>query len=197
MAVGRVFMRFAVYSRSFSAFCGFASLSSPGTTSPDFRNVSAIFYFTFYLASSHSFPSMIIFQQNHPFLVGSAGSLLVPDQDEITLKLAMLFEGQCEGSGPSKAAAKFGYTKQRYFQLLHQFRIQGASGLLRKRTGPKGHFRRTDEIVRQIIRHRFLDPEASAEVIAQKLRQTQHLLSIRSVHRVIADFGLQKKTLRP
>jgi len=33
-------------------------------------------------------------------------------------------------------------------------------------------------------------------VIAQKLQQTHHLLSIRSVQRVIADYGLQKKTLR-
>ena len=51
--------------------------------------------------------------------------------------------------------------------------------------------------VLKVIRHRFLDPEASPEVIAQKLRQTQHSLSIRSVQRVIADYGLQKKTLRP
>ena len=47
-----------------------------------------------------------------------------------------------------------------------------------------------------VIRHRFLDPDASAEVIAQKLAQTHQLLSIRSVQRVIADYGLQKKTLR-
>jgi hypothetical protein len=56
--------------------------------------------------------------------------------------------------------------------------------------------RRTEEMVRQIIRHRFLDPDASAEVIAQKLQQAHHLISIRSVERVISDFGLQKKTLR-
>jgi hypothetical protein len=33
-------------------------------------------------------------------------------------------------------------------------------------------------------------------VIAQKLHQAHHLISIRSVERVISDFGLQKKTLR-
>src|SRR5271165_7612930 len=33
----------------------------------------------------------------------------------------------------------------------------------------------------------------SAEVIAQKLQQAHHLISIRSVERVISDFGLQKK----
>jgi ribosomal protein S11 len=36
----------------------------------------------------------------------------------------------------------------------------------------------------------------SAEVIAQKLQQARQQISIRSVERVISDFGLQKKTLR-
>ena len=140
---------------------------------------------------------MIILQDSHPVeLTGPAGSILLPPDDEITLKLAMLFEGECEGIGPTQAAAKFGYSKARYFQLLHLYRAQGALALHSKPTGPKSHYRRTDQVVRQVIRHRFLDPEASPEVIAQKLRQTQHALSIRSVQRVIADYGLQKKTLR-
>ena len=120
----------------------------------------------------------------------------LPDDDEITRKLAMLFEGKCEGLGPTQAARKFGYTKQRYFQLLEQFEAQGALALQSKVRGPKTNYRRTEEMVRQIIRHRFLDPDASAEVIAQKLQQAHHLISIRSVERVISDFGLQKKTLR-
>jgi hypothetical protein len=50
-------------------------------------------------------------------------------------------------------------------------------------------------VVRQVIRHRFLDPDASEEVIAQKLRQSGWEISIRSVQRVVEEFGLQKKTL--
>jgi hypothetical protein len=48
-------------------------------------------------------------------LVGTGGSLEVRADDEITRKLAMLIEGQCEGLGPLQAAAKFGFSKQRYF----------------------------------------------------------------------------------
>jgi len=140
---------------------------------------------------------MITFNdQNQPHLTGPAGSFLLPAADGITIKLAMIFEGQCEGSGPTKAASKFGYSKARYFQLLHLYQDHGAWALLSKPTGPKSNYRRTDEVVRQVIRHRFLDPEASPEVITQKLQQTHHPLSIRSVQRVIADYGLQKKTLR-
>jgi hypothetical protein len=139
---------------------------------------------------------MISFKNNIPELTGPAGSLAFLKDDEITLKLAMLFEGECEGLGPTKAAAKYHYSKARYFQLRELFKKHGALALQSKPTGPKSHYRRTDEIVRQILRHRFLDPEASVEVITQKLRQTGHGLSMRSVERVIADYGLQKKTLR-
>ena len=39
------------------------------------------------------------------------------------------------------------------------------------KTGPKSNYVRTDEVERQVIRHRFLDPDASVDIIAQKLRQ--------------------------
>jgi transposase len=128
-------------------------------------------------------------------LVGEHGSLAAMENDEVTRKLAMLIEGECEGLGPSRAAEKFGFSRQRYFQLRDAFREHGAIALQSRRRGPKTNYRRTDELTRQVIRHRFLDPDASAEVIAQKLRQTGFKISTRSVDRVIAEYGLQKKTL--
>ena len=127
-------------------------------------------------------------------LVGPGGSLKVGEDDEITRKLCMLMEGECEDAGPLQAAEKFGFSKQRYFQLRAAFQRSGAIGLQSQKRGPKTNYRRTSEIVRQIIRHRFLDGDASAEVIAQKLRQTGWAISTRSVERVIAEYGLQKKT---
>jgi len=128
-------------------------------------------------------------------IVGDRGSLAVPDDDEVSRKLAMLIEGECEGLGPTKAAQKYGFTKQRYFQIRHAYEQGGAQSLLSKSRGPKRNYRRTGELVRQVIRYRFLDPEMSAEVIAQKLRQTGFVISTRSVARAIAEYGLQKKTL--
>jgi hypothetical protein len=137
---------------------------------------------------------MIEIHEGMPSLSGPKGSLPIREDDLITLKLAMLFEGQCEGLGPIKAAGKFGYTRQRYYQILRQFMDQGAGGLKSLKRGPKGNYRRTDEVVRQIIRYRFLDPNMSPEVIAQKLNQNGYLIAIRSVERVISEYGLQKKT---
>ena len=128
-------------------------------------------------------------------LVGQAGSLPIREDDEITRKLAMLIEGECEGLGPLKAAKKFGFSKQRYFQIRQAFQERGAQSLKSKPRGPRTNYRRTGELVREVIRHRFLDPSASADVIAQKLRQAGLEISTRSVERVIAEYGLQNKTL--
>jgi transposase len=126
-------------------------------------------------------------------VVGDAGVLLVASDDEVTKKLCMLIEGECEGLGPKKAAARYGFSRQRYTQIRVAFAEQGAKGLMCRQRGPKRNFRRTNEVVRQIIRYRFLDPLCSVDVIAQKLRQTEFKISTRSVARVIAEYGLQKK----
>lgn len=128
-------------------------------------------------------------------IIGPAGELLVRPDDLVVSRLAMLIEGQCEGVGATEAAAKFSISKQRYFQLLKLFRAQGSAGLQPHKPGPQGNYVRTDEVVRQVIRHRFLDPDATVEVIAQKLAQAGLPVSIRSVVRVIEEYGLQKKTL--
>lgn len=137
---------------------------------------------------------MTRFEPRNHALVGPGGVLNVREDDEITRKLWMLIEGECEGTGPLQAAEKFGYSKQRYFQLRTVFGEWGAIGLRSRKRGPKTNYRRTAEVVRQVVRHRFLDGDASPEVIAQKLRQTGWVISTRSVERIIAEYGLQKKT---
>lgn len=137
---------------------------------------------------------MLKFQKDQMQLVGSAGTLPVSADDEITQRLAMLFEGECEGVSISHLADKYDFSRQRYYQLLEKFHQGGAAALQSQKTGPKRSYRRTQEVVRQIIRLLFLDRQASAEVVAQKLRQLSHPISIRSVRRVIAQYGLQKKT---
>lgn len=127
-------------------------------------------------------------------LVGAKGAIEFPPDDRMIRKLAMLIEGECGTGTVTEAVHKYGYSRQRYYQLLRDCRQDGVVGLQEQTRGPKSNYRRTEETVRRIIRHRFLDPEASPEVIAQKLRQQGCTISVRSVQRVITDYGLQKKT---
>jgi len=139
---------------------------------------------------------MVQFHHKDGVLRGPGGSLGVREDDEVARKLCMLIEGECGDLGPLQAAKKFGYSKQRYFQLRQAYVEHGTAALTSQKRGPKTNYSRTGEIVRQIVRHRFLDPDSSPAVIAQKLRQTGLVISARSVERVIADYGLQKKTLQ-
>src|SRR5438876_2445680 len=111
---------------------------------------------------------------------GPGGTLRVPNDDEVCRRLAMLIEGECEGLGPSKAAQKYDFTRQRYYQILADFYEQGAEGLLLQTPGPKSDYRRTDQVVRLVIRCRFLDPDSSPAVIAQRIRQQTHAISARA-----------------
>ena len=129
-------------------------------------------------------------------LTGPAGSLSVPATDEQARRFLMLVEGECLQRPVTDVAQKYGFCRQRYDQMLADYQQGGLPALQPQKTGPKSNYRRTDQLVRQILRYRFLDPEVSPAVIVQKLRQTGLALSLRSVERVIADYGLQKKTLR-
>ena len=137
----------------------------------------------------------IVLTKSQLYFQGSRGSLLVPDDDEACRRLAMLIEGHCQ-LGAAQAALKYGFTRQRFYQLQALFQERGIQGLSLQTPGPKSDYRRTDQVVRLVIRCRFLDPDSSPAVIAQKIRQQELTISQRSVQRIIADYGLQKKTLR-
>ena len=76
---------------------------------------------------------MLTFDANAMVLEGPRGTLPVPPTDEITRKLAMLLEGECEGLGGAAAARKYGYSRQRYSQLLAAFRGGGGAEALKSR----------------------------------------------------------------
>lgn len=133
--------------------------------------------------------------KNIILLEGPSGSLPIQKNDKTAKQLAMLFESKCLGLGAEKAAKKYGFSRARYFQLLKAFKTGGLEAIKPQKTGPKRNYKRTESIVSQVIRHRFLDPDANAEVISQKMKQAGYDISTRSVERIITEYGLQKKTL--
>jgi hypothetical protein len=155
------------------------------------------------IARSHAIIEMIVhfrrlsmvFEIKTDAFIGPHGSLSIDTNDEVARKFAMLVKGECGLEGPSRAAEEFGFSRQRYFQLRTLFHKHGAAGLVSHQRGPKSNYRRTREVVHQVVRYRFLDSNISAEVISQKLQQNNFSVSTRSVDRILADFGLQKKTL--
>lgn len=137
---------------------------------------------------------MFEYDAENSLLFGPHGSLSVPAGDQASLKMAMLLQGECTEVGPTQAAKNFTYSKSRYYQVREAFIQQGVEALINKKTGPKRNYRRTSEVTKLVIRARFLDPKATPEVIASKLRQDGYPIATRSVERIVSNYGLQKKT---
>lgn len=137
---------------------------------------------------------MFEYDAENSLLLGPHGSLSVPAGDQASLKMAMLLQGECTEVGPTQAAKNFTYSKSRYYQVREAFIQQGVEALINKKTGPKRNYRRTSEVTKLVIRARFLDPKATPEVIASKLRQDGYPIATRSVERIVSNYGLQKKT---
>lgn len=126
---------------------------------------------------------------------GLKGNDFVIDPDDsLAMKLAMLIEGHCT-IGVKAACQKFGYTEQRFYQLKKQYEQEGAIALVDKKRGSDVKPVRTEVVVNQIIRLRFLDPLASCDVLAQKLKQMGYSVSKRSIERTITEYGLKKNSL--
>lgn len=92
-----------------------------------------------------------------------------------------------------QVSKKYGYTREHLYTIKKQYEEGGIQGLRNKQKGPQVKSVRTDEVMKQIIRHRFLDPEANSAVITQKMKQAGHKISQRSVERTINEYGLQKR----
>ena len=127
-------------------------------------------------------------------LKGPAGFIEINKDDRIGLKLAMLFENQCLGIKAKEAARKYGFSRPRFYQIKNDFELGGSDALREKKKGPSKNYKRTESTINQIIRLRFLDPDASVQVITQQLKQMGYEISQRSVERTITEYGIQKKT---
>ena len=124
---------------------------------------------------------------------GAGGTLEIGAQDKVARQLAMLMEVKLTGLSVSEAAQKYGYSERRYYQIQEAFKLGGSEALQPQKAGPKSNHIRTPKVEPLVIRHRFLDPDANAAVVAQKLRQTGTKISERSVSRIIEEYGIQKK----
>ncbi len=96
---------------------------------------------------------------------------VIDEKDSLAMKLSMLIEGHCT-IGVKEALKKYGYTEQRYYQLLAKYQQDGAQGLIDKKTGSDKQPVRTKDVF-----------------------QMGYKVSKRSVERTITEYGLQKKRM--
>lgn len=116
------------------------------------------------------------------------------ENDVVAKKMFMLFEYYTQKVSPSELSKKYSISRAGFYVIKNTYERNGTLGLIKKKTGPKRNYVRTENIRNLIIRYKFVDANSSPEVITQKLKQLGHKISKRSVSRIIAELRLQKKT---
>jgi len=125
-------------------------------------------------------------------ITGPGGKLPLRQDDEASLDLLMLIQGETSGRALDEVLAQFGRSRSTYYEKLRRFREQGLEGLLSRPPGPRSAWRRPQEVIRFIVTARLRDPERGAQAIAEDLTRLGHAVSIRSVERTLTQFGLTR-----
>ncbi len=128
---------------------------------------------------------------------GPGGVLPLRPQDEATIDLVMLIEGETSGRSLDDVLGQYGRSRSTYYEKLRRFRENGLEGLLSRPPGPRSPWRRPLEVVRFIVTTRLRHPDRSAGAIADSLARLGHRVSIRSVERTLTQFGLTRHLARP
>jgi transposase len=123
--------------------------------------------------------------------------LPIKPRDRAALDLAMLIAGETSGRPLEDVLAEFRRSRSTYFEKLRLFREQGLAGLLPRRSGPRQPWRRSAAVVAQIVSCRLRNPGCSAGAIAAELAHRQVHVSVRSIERTLAEFGLTRERGEP
>lgn len=127
---------------------------------------------------------------------GPGGILPIRPEDDATIDLVMLIEGETSGRQLDEVLRQFGRSRSTYYEKLRRFRDAGLEGLLSRPPGPRSPWRRPMEVIRHIVTTRLRHPQRSAAAIADELSRMGHTVSIRSVERTLSQFGLTRSASR-
>ncbi|HET9598631.1 MAG TPA: hypothetical protein VFP65_23845 [Anaeromyxobacteraceae bacterium] len=127
-----------------------------------------------------------------PSFQGPAGALAVPPHDVAGREVAMLVEGETSGRPLDEVLREYGCSRDVYESRLRTFRDGGLAGLIAaapRAADPS----RPGEIVRFIVTARLRDRERQPATIAADLSRLGYRVTLRSVERTLAGFGLLRR----
>ena len=136
---------------------------------------------------------MAVLRVTQSEIIGPRGKLPLKENDHAARKLVLLVLAECLGEHVADAAKACGYTRARYYQVQQAYLRGGTDALRRRKPGRTCNTVRTPDVEREIVRHVVLDPDATARVVAPRMKQQGTNVSQRSVERTTAKCGLQKK----
>lgn len=114
-----------------------------------------------------------------------------PD-DKLQVKYEMLRAVKVGGISVTQAAKEFGYSRETYYTMEDNFRLEGTVGLMDTQQGRRQPEKLVDEVVAFILSERQKDPRNnSGSVLAEKVRERFKIaLHRRTIYKAL------KKTVR-
>ena len=116
--------------------------------------------------------------RNHPFF---------DPRDRVQVKYEMVRRHQVDGRPVTEVAARFGVSRQTFYQTAAAFEAHGIPGLVPKRPGPKGAHKCTDAVVDYVERWRAgEDVRPDEPLTAAVARRFGVSIHARSLDRAVA-----------
>lgn len=114
--------------------------------------------------------------------------------DKAQVKYEMLRAHDVDGESITRAAKRFGYTRESYYQNHLRFKNEGILGLADRKRGRKGPVKLTGEVLEFIQDQRKAHPKLSGAKLAERVAERFGIeLHRRTVERATIDGGSHKK----
>ena len=120
-------------------------------------------------------------------------SLTVKSKDIIQWRYEMIREASLSKGSIDDICRKYHYSRDMYYYYKGKFDAQGILGLADEKPGPRTATKRTGDVDRMIIEHRFKKPHINMYEIAEQMNKLGIDISARSVSRTLEEHGLSLK----
>ena len=120
-------------------------------------------------------------------------------RDKLQVKYEMLRAVQIDGLSITDASRKFGYSRETYYNVAHNYEMEGCIGLLDQAQGRRQPEKLCAEIVDFILAERHNEPKKnSGSCLADKVLKRFHVrINPRTVYKVLKKMASQKTSRKP
>ena len=93
-------------------------------------------------------------------------------KDKLQIKYEMLRAVAVDGRSVTDASNEFGYSRETYYTVEREFKLEGTVGLMDTMQGRRQPEKLVDEVVKYIASERHKDPKTnSGKTLAEKVRE--------------------------
>lgn len=132
-------------------------------------------------------------------LWSDAGEIVIKADDNVSMRLKMLVEGETTKQSIENVSTKYGCASDSYYRWRKKYEESGLIGLKDKIRGPKKPSKTDQEVESDVIWYRFYYPELSMyditrEINEDRIKAGKDPLSAGLIGKILKEHGVSKKT---